>query len=260
MEKASYHTHTTGSDGKLSPRQLIESAISKGFKTLAITDHYFRTKGVDKKGWASEFYTDEHYAELRRLQKEYDGKIKILVGVEFDWFEGKEDWTRREVNRRDYDIKLVSVHRILIKGDYYVLLYLEEIFEEALAALDGDIKKLVGFYYRTLREGIQSGLFDVVGHFDVMKHFNKDSKYFSEDEEWYRAEVLKTLKVVKKFGLKVEVNLRGFIEPCGMQWPSKWIIDKAKEMGIGLVVGTDAHYESELDYDLDVVEKLLGEV
>ena len=34
-----FHTHTTASDGELSPRQLIERALSLGVEQLAITDH-----------------------------------------------------------------------------------------------------------------------------------------------------------------------------------------------------------------------------
>jgi predicted metal-dependent phosphoesterase TrpH len=33
------HTHTTVSDGRLSPRELVREAVSKGLKALAVTDH-----------------------------------------------------------------------------------------------------------------------------------------------------------------------------------------------------------------------------
>lgn len=39
MGKADLHTHTTASDGALSPRQLIEKASEKKLKSLSITDH-----------------------------------------------------------------------------------------------------------------------------------------------------------------------------------------------------------------------------
>jgi predicted metal-dependent phosphoesterase TrpH len=37
--KADFHTHTTSSDGELSPRELIDRAQKLGVNTLAITDH-----------------------------------------------------------------------------------------------------------------------------------------------------------------------------------------------------------------------------
>jgi len=258
MEKVSYHTHTTISDGKLSPRELIECAIEKGFKTLAITDHYTRPSGISSSGWGEEFYTDEDYLEMKSLQKEYADRIDILVGAEFEWYFDKKDWLFGEINRRVYDIKIVSIHQIFVKGKYYTINYSDDIFEEVLDVLEGDVKKMVAIYYETLREAVRSGWFDVVGHFDVIKARNESSKYFSEDEGWYKEEVLKTLDVIEEVGIKMEVNLQGFDKPCGEQWPSKWIIDEAKNRGIELVVGTDAHDEDGLDYNVDEVEKILN--
>jgi histidinol-phosphatase (PHP family) len=258
MEKESYHTHSAVSDGKLSPRELIECAISKGFKTLAITDHYPRPPGIVSSTWSKGFYTDENYAEMKSLQKEYVDRIKVLVGVEFEWFSGKEDWLFGEVNRRDYDVKIVAIHQIFAEGKYYTINYSDEIFEEVLSVLGGDIKRVVAIYYETLRKAVRSGWFDIVGHFDLIKARNADSKYFSGDEDWYKEEVIKTLDVIKEVGIKMEVNLQGLIRPCKEQWPSKWIIDEAKSRGIEFVVGTDAHDESGLDYDIDEVEKILN--
>ncbi|MDD5085720.1 MAG: PHP domain-containing protein [Candidatus Omnitrophica bacterium] len=39
MNKIDLHTHTTCSDGTLSPRELVRLAKSSGFKAIAITDH-----------------------------------------------------------------------------------------------------------------------------------------------------------------------------------------------------------------------------
>ncbi len=39
MNRIDLHTHTTSSDGSLSPTQLVEHAIQLGLDTLAITDH-----------------------------------------------------------------------------------------------------------------------------------------------------------------------------------------------------------------------------
>ena len=254
----SYHTHTTISDGKLTPRELVEAAISRGYKVLAITDHYTTPEGVNSSGWGNDFYTDEDYLELRKLQEEYKGKIKILVGVEFEWYLGREDWLFQEVQKRDYDIKLISVHQIVVDSKRFTINSSKEAFEGALLGFGGEIKKVVSVYYETLREAVGTGWYDLVAHFDLIKVYNEDSKYFDESEEWYRKEVIRTLKVIKEMGIKMEVNLGGLIRPCREQYPSRWIIDKAKEMGIEFLVGTDAHKEPQLDYDVNEVSELIG--
>lgn len=257
MEKVSYHTHSNISDGELSPRKLIECAINKGFKVLAITDHYPRPSGIESDKWSDGFYTDKDYAELKKLQEEYKDKIKVLIGAEFEWYSTKKNWIYKEVNRRKYDVKIISVHQIFVKGKYYSINYLEEGRKSILSIFNGDPKKVVEYYYKNLREAIGSGWFDIVGHLDLIKTLEDGIRYFSEDEDWYKKEVLETLKLIKKMNLRMEINLQGFFKKFNEQWPSKWIIDEAKKMGIELLIGTDAHNELQLDYDVETVKKLL---
>jgi len=256
MGKVSYHTHTTVSDGKLSPEELIKLAIERGFEVLAITDHYKRTSDVGD--WARNFYSDEDYKKMVKLKKKYSDKIQVLVGAEFDWLPTKKNWLEKEITKRPYDIKILSVHLLYINEKYYSINGDLARFEETLKALGGDIKKLVKLYYKNLRDGISTGWFDSIGHLDVIKVFNKNYKYFSEKEDWYKKEVLKTLKLAKKFDMKLDLNLQGLIFEIGEQFPSKWIINEAKKMGIEFLIGTDSHWAESLDYDEKLMEGLLN--
>jgi len=90
MVKVNYHTHTTGSDGKLKSEDWIKLAVKKKFDVLGITDHYHLPPGF--RNWGNGFYSDEHYKELKRLKKKYKDRIKILVNAEFDWLEDYKEW------------------------------------------------------------------------------------------------------------------------------------------------------------------------
>jgi len=204
-----------------------------------------------------DFYSDKQHEELIKLKEKYKNQIKILIGAEFDWIETRKEWVEKETKRRHYDIKIVSVHLIYLNRVYYTLNSRDANFGETLKLSGNDIKKFVKMYYKNVRDAANSGLFDVLGHFDLIKIFNKDSRYFSQEDSWYKKEVIKTLKVVKKSGLKLDLNLSGFRYPCGEQFPSKWIIDDAQRMGIKFLIGTDAHREEALDYDLDDVRRML---
>lgn len=73
------HTHTSRSDGSLSPTQLVDYAIQKGLSAVAITDHD-TTNGLDEA---------ISYAALLRSQ----GKpsIEMIPGIEFSTeYEGKD--------------------------------------------------------------------------------------------------------------------------------------------------------------------------
>jgi predicted metal-dependent phosphoesterase TrpH len=65
MAKADFHCHSTASDGKLTPTQLIDLAASRGVKILALTDHD-STEGI---------------AEARAAAAKHEGFF-LIPGVE----------------------------------------------------------------------------------------------------------------------------------------------------------------------------------
>lgn len=72
MKYANCHLHSTYSDGRLTPRQLVVIGKSLGYKALALTDHE----------------TDGGYSELCR-HAEAEGGIETIPGIEFyGMFEG----------------------------------------------------------------------------------------------------------------------------------------------------------------------------
>jgi len=74
------HNHTTYSDGRFSPRDIIEAAIKAGLSAVGIADHYRTTRTRSLAPPSLEEY-QEH---VRRLATHYKDKIKVLVGVEVD--------------------------------------------------------------------------------------------------------------------------------------------------------------------------------
>ena len=114
----------------------------------------------------------------------------------------------------------------------------------------GGIKKLVKKYYRGLRQAIKTGCFDVVAHFDLIKTWNRDGKYFSGEEDWYEREVSETLRLINKKNMKIDLNSSGLRKACGEQYPSLKILGEAKGLGVGFLVGTDAHEAGEMECGL----------
>lgn len=60
------HMHSTFSDGRYTPTQLVDTAVSKGICVMAITDHD-SWNGIE---------------EARAAAARYNGKIRVLTGVE----------------------------------------------------------------------------------------------------------------------------------------------------------------------------------
>jgi len=253
MKRENYHLHTTISDGKLKPEELIKLAIKKNLDTIGITDHYHLPR--DFKEEKNDFYSEKDYKTLRRLQRKYKNKINVLVGVEFDWLPDHKSWIIKETKKRDYDCKFLSVHFVKVGGKYDAIDLFSDKFDESIK--DIGIKKLVEGYYSSLRDGIKTECFDVVAHMDLVKMWNKNHKYFSGNENWYTSSVKKTLNLIKKKNMKIEINTKGWKKDCHEQYPAEWILKKAIKLGIPILIGTDGHTKEDIDYKLGKARSLL---
>jgi histidinol phosphatase-like PHP family hydrolase len=81
MRKHNLHTHTTYSDGDLSPEQLVESAKQSNLEIIGICDHAFSTKISENYQITSRL--EQYLNHLKKLQQSSNG-INLKIGVEID--------------------------------------------------------------------------------------------------------------------------------------------------------------------------------
>lgn len=94
------HNHTTFSDGRYSPRQIIEAGVDFGLTHIAITDHYMTSK-VDSIPFDGLL---KYIDEINTLAKEFQDDITVLCGVEFDSCKKRTDFSKIEyedINKLD---------------------------------------------------------------------------------------------------------------------------------------------------------------
>jgi len=256
MKKINFHIHTSlGSDGKLTPEQIIKASIKAGIKHICFTDHYKRRGNLSL--WSKGFFSPKYVKEIKNLQKKYKDKIDISFGIEVCWYKEYEKWIKKELSKYKFDLILGSVHHLKSKksGGYFGVNFDEKNFEKQLKEFKGS-KNLVKEYFRQLNLMINSGLFDCVAHLDVVKTFNKNSKYFSQNSIWYKKQVLDVLDLIKKKKMCIEINTSGWTYKCNEQFPSLWILKQARKRNIPLTIGTDCHFLRQIDYGIDRAYKL----
>ena len=81
MKRHNLHTHTSYSDGWLSPEQLVETARREGLEVLGICDHAFTAKLPSS--YQVTRRLEQYLAHLRRLQRSLED-IELVIGVEVD--------------------------------------------------------------------------------------------------------------------------------------------------------------------------------
>ncbi len=246
-----YHIHTLphGLNQRPKMEEIIQASVEKGLKAICLTDHFPLPPGYKdptaEEDCAMPLADYEVYqVKVGQLINEYHGLIEVRRGAEFDWLPEYRSWTKVQTKKWPFDYLIGSVHFLGQiadgRGTRNLLLDYEE--EEFLGAITfhGGIKPLVEAYYRSVRDMVRSGLFDGVGHLDLIKKYNNGNLFF-ENEDWYQDTVSETLKDIANLGMALEINTAGLTKKCKSMYPSLWILTKAKQMGIPLTIGSDGH-------------------
>ena len=84
MIKANYHTHSTYCDGKDSLEEMTLTAIDKDFDILGFSGHCYTF--FDEEYCMSKEKTLKYRAEIDSLKEKYDGRIRLLRGIEQDMY------------------------------------------------------------------------------------------------------------------------------------------------------------------------------
>jgi len=89
---------------------------------------------------------------------------------------------------------------------------------------------------------------DIIAHFDKIKMHNKN-RYFSEEENWYKDLVWKTLKYIsQETDCIIEVNTRGLYKKRAETFfPSPEILEQVHHLNIPITLSSDAHKPDEMD-------------
>jgi histidinol-phosphatase (PHP family) len=247
--KANHHTHSLYSDGNSQPEEYILQAIKLNFDILGFTEHSplpfdnsFSFKSENK---------ETYFRLMAGLKSQYAGRIKVYSGMEMDFIPGmSEDFAsaRKEYN---LDYLIGSVH--LVRPEHSGKLWFtdgprQETYDEGVRTLfGGDIRKAVTTYYRQVNQMIETQDFEIIGHFDKIKMHNR-GRFFSEDENWYKALVNETQHLIKEKGLIVEVNTRGIYKNRSeTTFPGYNILKEISRKGIPVMINSDAHHPHELD-------------
>jgi histidinol-phosphatase (PHP family) len=97
-------------------------------------------------------------------------------------------------------------------------------------------------------------LFDIVGHLDLVKKFNYRSKNDLSDL------LLKTVEIIGKSGMCVEINTSGLRKPCHEIYPGEKLLKMCFDHDIPITFGSDAHSPEDVGAGFDRAVELVRRV
>jgi len=207
--------------------EYIEQGIALGLEAVGFSFHLPIEIPHEGKVNVTREELDFLAGEVTRLQDAYEGDIPVLFGGEADFLPGSEDEIGRVTAAYPFDYVIGSVHFI---GEWAF-----DHPAEVAAYDDWDRRELYVRYFGLVCEAARSGLFDVVGHVDLVKKFGHRL-----EGDW--SDIIDGVcGVVSECDLCVEINTAGFDKPVGEQYASEAFVQRLVESGIPISFGSDAH-------------------
>ena len=246
-----YHTHHARcghAEGSL--EEYVLKAIDLGFAQIGLSDHMplihldpdeYPFKGMAMPAAELPSYVDEAFA----LKTKYKDRIEVRVGLEADYIEGYESEIERIVKAYPWDYLIGSIHFL---GDWDMT-----DFRQTERWKEQDPNEVYRRYYDAVRKAARTGYYDIIGHVDVIKRF---CVHPTEDMTMLEDE---TLRAIAEAGVAIEINASGLRHPCKEMFPGRRMLQEARNLGIPVTLGSDAHHPERLGQFLAEAREALKE-
>jgi histidinol-phosphatase (PHP family) len=235
---ADYHSHTplchhaTGT-----PEEYVEAAIAAGVTEFGISDHAPAHPEPHDDWRMLERDLPAYFDWVEAARSRAAGRLPIRVGLECDWLPGCEKWIEALARRHDWDYLIGSIH-YLGRWDFDNPKWLGRWAET-------DVEETWTRYWDEYAAMAGSGLFDFLGHPDLVKKFSYrpagDLRRFYEP----------AVAAIAAADGAIELNTAGWHKPCAEQYPSSEFLQLACSAGIPLLISSDAHAPAEVGREFD---------
>lgn len=252
------HLHTCFSHGVPSPLEIHLLATRKNYSLIGFSEHSPRPSGYDytrEYRFQLERHWDDYCRQvlaLRESAKENRNSCQVLFGMEMDWLTGEEEFVRAAAKSNDFDYLLGSVHFIGNWG-------FDDKEEDWADLSQEECDSLYERYFENWSRMLDSGLFHIASHPDLIKIFSVERFRIWLDKPRSRIRIYSALKILKDRGMAIEISSAGLRKPCREIYPAPPILQMAKELGLPVAFASDAHTLADFGYGFDELEKLADE-
>lgn len=242
------HTHTCYCDGENTPEELVQEAIRQNMTVLGFSGHSYVS--FDPEGCMNRDKELQYRENVLKLKGKYKDKIRILLGIERDYFDTPFD-------DFSYDFVIGSVHYVQKDGEYICIdLTREEIKKGAEQHFGGSMKALVECYFDTVSDVINRTRCNIIGHLDLVAKQNEGNALFDENSVWYKKAESKAIAKLAAAHPIFEINTGGMAKGYRSRpYPSLRAAEEISRLGCQLILSSDCHDKRKLRYGFDELLK-----
>ena len=241
---SNYHTHSNYCDGKGDLAEYAEKAKALRMMCLGFSSHAPVNFPCN---WTMKAESLNDYLNAIDRLKESTPEIQLYKGLEVDYV---PDSISPNDFRNQLDYTIGSIHFVerLPDGAHWEIDGPHTGFLEGLEKIfHGDYRAAYSRYFELTREMIKNACPTIIGHVDKAKIQNIGGKLFSEQDNWYKTEVINTIALIKDSNAIVEVNTRGLYQKKSTTtYPSPWVLELLHQKNIPITISSDTHHPSDM--------------
>lgn len=240
----------------------VEQALARGIRTLTFTEHAplperFIDPTPDKDSAMALDLLPRYIEEVGQLKRDHAEKLDIRVGLEIDYLPGYADETIAllEPYHSFLDETILSQHFLQVDGELLPIDFSPETFDTLVSRV-GSFEEVLRRYYEALETGLQFPWERLnvarIGHIDL------PIKY-QTNYSWERVNVKdaesRLLRMIASRGFGLDFNTAGLRKvACGQPYAIA-VAAEAIQLGIPLVLGSDAHVAADVGADFKNLQK-----
>lgn len=232
--------------------RFLETGRARGVDEFGLTEHGHRfVEGLTvlDNPWVRSHKLrrlSDYVSFVRRMAEE---GLPVRLGLEMDYIPGREAEIAALLAQAPFDFVIGSVHWLDGWGFDFVG------HDECMAEwARRDRRAVYARYFEILAEASQSGLFDIIGHADLVKIMG-----LYPDTPWHDL-AAPAVEAIAAAGVAVEVNTAGLRRPVGEMYPGEWLLSELHRRGVPVTLGSDAHVPEDCGRDFDRATALLWRV
>ena len=222
-----YHVHSDLSvDAHAGVEAMCRRAVEIGTTEIVFTEHYDTEPADDGYG----FYSYEKSRDaVHRMRESFADRLSVKLGVEVDYQPVYEAHIAEFLDGKDYDFVLGARHWLdgaLIGHGY----------------CEGKTEgKSYARYFESVLPVVESRLFDVLAHIDLIKRHGTERYGPFNVEKWMKW-IEPILRKLVETGVGLEINTSGLRQAPCEPYPGVAVLERYRELGGTIVtIGSDAH-------------------
>jgi histidinol-phosphatase (PHP family) len=222
-----------------------ETATERGIAELGVAEHIYRFAAA-MEIWQHPFWREYAHDDLDGYCGFVREETDLRLGIEMDFIPGREDRIANVLDGRDWDYVVGSVHFL---RDHSL-----DTEEYSVWRAGESAERVWNRYFETVAASALSGLYDIIGHPDLVKVWgsaaptpDRDPRYFYEP----------AVEAFAESGVAVEISTAGWRKPVGEQYPAVPFLEMLIDAGCPLVLSSDAHTPEQLGYEYERAVELL---